>query len=94
MLDGEHGGKPGRVSFNGFFSRKDLCSAKGWEAGGKGVTKVHPHPTLGNVLSRPSPAQATLATIRSFYGGPVGGDAPQGHNIWLVLKKIGDLSPP
>jgi hypothetical protein len=77
--------------FNGFFLPQGLLFG---EVGGKGVTKVHSRPTLVHVLSRPSPGQATLATIRSFYGVPVGGDSPQGLQLWLELKKIGDLPPP
>ena len=90
VLDGEHGGKPGRVILTAFSPARTCVRRRG----GKGVKEVHSYPTLGHVLSRPSPAQAILATIRSFYGGLVGGDAPQGHNLWLELKKIGDLSPP
>ncbi len=91
VLDGEHGGKKGSVIFNGFFLPQELVFGEG---DGKGVTKVHSRPTLVHVLSRQSPAQATSATNKSFYGVPVGGDAPQGHNLWLELKKIGDLPPP
>jgi hypothetical protein len=82
-----HGGR----LLTAFSSRKGFVFGEG---GGKGVTKVHSRPTLVHVLSRRRPAQATLATNRSFYGVPVGGDAPQGHNLWLELKKIEDLSPP
>jgi hypothetical protein len=64
------------------------------EGGGKGVTKVLSLPTLVHVLSRPSPAQATLATNRSFYVVPMGGDAPEGLHLGLELKKIGDHTPP
>ena len=78
VLDGEHGGKSGVCLLTAFFSHKGLVFGEG---GGKGVTKVLSLPTLVHVLSRPSPTQATLATNRSFYGVPMGGDAPQGHNI-------------
>jgi hypothetical protein len=44
VLDEEHGGKSGCMYFNGFFFPQELVFGEG---GGKGVTKVHFHPTLG-----------------------------------------------
>jgi hypothetical protein len=47
VLDGERRVKQGVCFLTAFLTRKDLCSAKGV---GKGVTKVHSHPTLVHAL--------------------------------------------